>query len=311
MILSSQASAKIAFDGLVTALTNAEPFPEERSRHAEFLVEPNGHSKIGQIKIYGERNTGTRFLHELIQQNFAVTILSPEAARREIAERIRNELAGKLHLGAQTRLIRRIILNRLHDIENHRQVSATLGWKHMRPPIEVIVKQGFTAGTLFLVVAKHPVFWALSFHRRPYHDYLRFKKMGFSEFIRHMFIPTDRDNVDVLYHRSPLELYAAKVDGYRELAELGVPFELVRYEDLLSDTSGFVQALCAKHGLPRVSDDVFVPPLSTKGDERALDDLCSLYRLDNVAQAVSHEDYEFILSVFSAERLRWLGYSAG
>jgi len=265
--------------------------------------------RIEQVKIYGERNTGTRFLHELIQRNFEVRLLSPEAASREHADLIRTELGGKLPSGLQGRLIRRIILNRLHDLENNRKVAATLGWKHTRPPVEVIVQQCLTASILFLVVVKHPVFWALSFHRKPYHDYLRLRKMSFAEFIRHMFIPTDRDNVDPLFFKSPLELYAAKVDGYRQLASLGVPFELVRYEELLSDVSGFVQALSMKHGLPRKSADVFVPPSSTKGDERTLGDFRFIYSLDDVNQAVSREDYEFIMSAFGAERLRWLGYS--
>src|ERR1043165_1521440 len=84
--------------------------------------------RIEQVKIYGERNTGTRFLHELIQRNFEVRLLSPEAGSREHADLIRTELGGKLPSGLQGRLIRRIILNRLHDLENNRKVAATLGW---------------------------------------------------------------------------------------------------------------------------------------------------------------------------------------
>jgi hypothetical protein len=34
----------------------------------------------------------------------------------------------------QKGLIRRIVLNRLHDIENQKQILLTLGWKHMCPP---------------------------------------------------------------------------------------------------------------------------------------------------------------------------------
>ena len=134
--------------------------------------------------------------------------------------------------------------------------------------------------------------------------------MSFSEFIRHMFIPTDRDNVGDLYYRSPLELYAAKVEGYQQLAKLGVALELVRYEDLLDKTAEFARMLSSKYGLRRLSEVLTVPQLSTKGDERALEDFRSIYKLD-VVHAVCREDYEFILAVFGAERLRWLGYSDG
>jgi hypothetical protein len=239
-------------------------------------------------------------------------MFSPDAAKREDRDRIRSELEALLRSEPQKGLIRRIVLNRLHDIENQKQILLTLGWKHMCPPVDLFLADPkLIRRTLFLVTVKHPVFWALSLHRRPYHDYFRSKKMSFSEFIRHMFIPTDRDNVGDLYYRSPLELYAAKVEGYQQLAKLGVALELVRYEDLLDKTAEFARMLSSKYGLRRLSEVLTVPQLSTKGDERALEDFRSIYKLEDVVHAVCREDYEFILAVFGAERLRWLGYSDG
>jgi len=259
---------------------------------------------IEQVKIYGERNTGTRFLQTLMKRNFVATILDGTASTEE--RETRKELVKNL----DEWLITMIVKDRFEAHANKRLVSESFGWKHTNPPIEFLRSvPDRTAKTLFVALVKHPVYWTLSFQKRPYHSYFRYQTMSFHDFVRHIFIPTGRDNVDPAFYDSVVELYAAKMDGYRRLAELGVPFELLRYEDLVRDIPGFLKRIETKHALARRREKDIVRDASTKkGDAERLADYQAKYRVDKVRDAVAPDDYDYIIEKFGKDRLRWLGY---
>jgi hypothetical protein len=253
-----------------------------------------------RTKIYGERNSGTRFLTDLIKKNFTTPVLL-------------GSTPGEYdELGLCTpepSLVRNVIRDRQTHLANRRAIPDTLGWKHMSPPIDFLkAMPQLAATTLFLIIVKHPVFWALSFHRRPYSSYFDSRKLNFDEWLRQIFIPTARDNVEQAFYPSAMGIYAAKVDGYRRLAELQVPFELIRYEELISDIPRFLRRLEVKYRLPRQRRRDVIRRTSTKGDKRELGDFLAQYRLDRVTASVSADNYDFIISSFGEDRLRWLGY---
>jgi hypothetical protein len=269
-------------------------------------------SDIAQIKIYGERNTGTHFLNDLLAKNFTVPLLpsSPETMqprkKKVIAARERY-LSHVRKNGHQ--IYRHVVADRYNDIANQRYLPKTFGWKHTLPPLDFLETRPMARQTLFIITVKHPVYWALSYHRRPYHSYFPVQQMEFSEFIRHLFIPTGRDNVNVPLYESIIDLYAAKVDGYRRLVEAAFPAELIRYEELIADISGFLKRVEEKYALERNSEEEHVREKNMKkGDDATLTDFRTKYQLDRVTEAVSPEDYQFLMSRFGAERLAWLGY---
>lgn len=265
----------------------------------------NDRPAIEKLKVYGERNTGTRFLKHLMKKNFGVKMMRSSNENYHFREQILEQLSD------HEWLIRRIAIERYNGIVNRRLELDSFGWKHTSPPIEAIkAAPEMAASTLFVVLVKHPVYWALSFKERPYDSYFRYDDMTVSQFLRHVFVPTERDNVPDVTYDSAVGLYAAKVDGYRALADLAVPFQLVRYEDLITDVAGFMKRLEDLHGLPRRQDSDVIREDSTKGDEHTLDDYKSKYRLDKVRDGVSAEDYDFIIEKFGKDRLAWLGYDA-
>jgi len=260
-----------------------------------------------RVKIYGERKTGTTFLTDLIRRNFSIPLLSgtPDRPNRVERERLLERVADR------SSGVRRIVLDRISDQENRRALPDTLGWKHMYPPIALLQTiPDFVAGTLFLVTVKHPVYWLLSYHRRPLDYIINCAKLGFTEFLHEPFVPTLRDSVETPLYSSAVEFYGEKVDGYRRLSELTPRFELVRYEDLLTDVPGFVEQLASKHGLPRHSDRPVIRETSTNRRESTFDEYRQEYRLDRVRDAVSSDDFDFIVQTFGCERLNWLGYRA-
>lgn len=266
---------------------------------------------IERIKIYGERNSGTRFLFDLCRKNFALSVIPQTLPDRAKMAWLYDELRERLESYPRQRgILRAVVVNRMFDLENERRMPELLGWKHMRPPVQYLVSNPASArGVLFLVVVKHPVFWTLSFHRHPYHDFLHGGRLEFSDFIRNMFIPTWRDNVSEPFYPSVIDLYASKIDGYRELQEMGVPFELVRYEDLIRDISGFIRGVSDRHGVDLQRGAPIVPNKSTKPDDRQFSDFQNSYSWDKLESAVSPEDRNYIYSRFGEDRLRWLGYT--
>jgi hypothetical protein len=270
------------------------------------------------VKVYGERNTGTNFLMALLRKNFAVSVWPafPEqlgTRRNPLGRRIAAERAQLIaNMRQYGRPIRLLAVDRFSDIQNRKHMDATLGWKHMAPPIAYLKGMPeITSKTLFIVLVKHPVFWALSYQKHPYHSYFPVEQMSFSEFVRHVFIPTFRDNLEVPFYESIVDLYGAKVDAYRDLSELGVAIEIVRYENLIADIAGFLDVIETRHNLSRTAEEAVVRERSMKHDvDATLLDFREKYRLARVTEAVSPEDYEFIMSRFGAERLAWLGYPA-
>ncbi|MBV9571351.1 MAG: hypothetical protein JO056_08930 [Alphaproteobacteria bacterium] len=261
---------------------------------------------VAQIKLYGERNTGTNFLEHLLRNNFTQPLLEGTANKQEKKQRRQmvKPLDGKL--------IAKIVKDRFDTrASNVRLLPEGLGWKHTSPPLKYLQSvPGRAAETLFLVLVKHPVFWSVSFLNRPYHSFFDYDGMTFSEFIRHPFVPTGRDNVEDPVYPSVVDLYAAKVDGYRKLIEMGVRHEIILYEQLIQDVGGFLARIGARHGLVRrYPDRDIVRDAATKNDIATLADYREKYRLDSVRSIVTPDDFDFIVQRFGTERLRWLGYS--
>jgi hypothetical protein len=258
-----------------------------------------------RVKIYGERNTGTTFLRNLMNKNFEIENIIGTPLNLVEDEAKAAFTASTENLPAWAR---KLVRDRFAEEANRKHMRETLGWKHMSPPVSLLRKSSeLTRDVLFLVTAKHPVFWALSFHRHPYHDYFD-RTPDFSKFLRHPFIPTLGDNVAVPMYGSAIELYAGKVDAYRKLATLDLTMELVRYEDLVADVPAFLDALAKRHGLVRRTETVKMLDTSTKGDERTFEEFQSTYKVEHARSAVSPEDYDFIMSAFGKDRLAWLGY---
>lgn len=274
------------------------------SRETDSAALPRSAS-VERAKIYGERRTGTTFVTDLIHRNFTVPLLFGMPGRAHRAER-EKLMEGLAH---EPIAVRRVVLDRIGEQENRCSISDTLGWKHMFPPLALLQSMPeFVDSTLFIVTVKHPVFWALSFYRAPIDVIYKFRRQDFSQFLRQPFVPTLRDGMEAPFYASVVEFYADKVEGYRKLAAMVPHFELVRYEDLLTDVPGFVDLLTEKYRLVRQSGETSLRETSTNHREGTFDSYREEYRLDRVREQVSSDDYDFIVQRFGRERLDWLGY---
>ena len=116
------------------------------------------------LKIFGERNTGTNYLQQLIKENLDVHLL-PGSSPVWI-NKLQSHLFGK---------------NWLNDFYFSLTFKSNLGWKH-----RLLKLDDFTIDNVkdvfFITLTKNPYSWLLSLYRRPYHHY-NSKTQSFSEFL--------------------------------------------------------------------------------------------------------------------------------
>lgn len=187
---------------------------------------------ITRIKIYGERNTGTNFLTELIGENLAVEVL-PGSAPAWL-NRLQKKLPGKEWL------------RDLHDLLTFPQ---RLGWKHRQPPPAALTAAlpHHRSDTLVITLSKNPYSWLLFLKKRPYH-FRDDKKMPFSPFIRSRWATVGREG-----HRGPyanaVDMWNRKNAAYLALSS-GLPSVLnITYEQLLADGQAVMEQIRERLGI--------------------------------------------------------------
>ena len=155
------------------------------------------------MKIYGERNTGTNFLTQLIRQNFVCEIVPGTLAEARPGYRdiLEHEIETTIADAAKRILVRQI---RLDEFFRGNRWT-TLGWKHSVPPTETIRSHPDKSNILFVIVTKNPYAWALSLFRRPYENVALDRPHDLLSFITEPWLAGDRDNTPVIL-RSPVEL---------------------------------------------------------------------------------------------------------
>lgn len=110
-------------------------------------------------------------------------------------------------------------------------------WKHAAPSYHSDFKR-FDVRSLFLV--RNPYSWALSLHRRPYHN-MGVRRALISEFLAVPWMTLGRDQVARILP-SPMDLWSLKLKAYRkfirEARADGMPSAVMKFEDLTHDPVG-------------------------------------------------------------------------
>lgn len=189
--------------------------------------------KVGPfLKVYGERNTGTNYLSQLIKLNLKA-----------------HELPGSVPPAIdiwQRKLQRKFdIKELLKDIYFDISFRKNLGWKHsLVDPKKISQKSNLPLeATSFITITKNPYSWLLSLHKRPYHQYFREgEKIDFETFIVSPWKTVGRDNLSKKVS-SPVELWNIKNRSYLKLKE-NFSTENIRYEDLLDNPQAMTVLLC-------------------------------------------------------------------
>lgn len=177
---------------------------------------------MNQVKIFGERNTGTNYLKELLRRNFNVSII---------------EGVPTLNYMRLNKLLFFIPKQKVIDFYFSNYSKSSLGWKHSCPNKKLICGDGRyindDLGLLFL--SKNPYAWLLSMYKRPHHFDGKIESMDFIEFLKHPWPTLGRDNVSKPL-KNIIDVYNIKYRAYLDFVEKQNNCLLLRYEDLILNT---------------------------------------------------------------------------
>jgi len=183
-----------------------------------------------RLKIFGERNTGTNALAELITRNIGEILCSGVAD--EVVADLPERLRSIVSLDEPYRLfLRHAIVDDIFSV-----VPAECMFKHTAPEFSPrFIEQ--EVGVIFLV--KNPYSWLVSMFRRP-HGMLLPKVDDFSLFLRRPWLTLARDNLPRVL-ASPIEMWNRKVAAYCRFGSAatqhGLPFCVLRFEDFVQGST--------------------------------------------------------------------------
>lgn len=198
------------------------------------------------VKIYGERNTNTNYLSQLIRLNLKVEELPGVVPARIMA--LQRKMPGH-------ELVR--------DLYFLLSYGQNLGWKHTCVKSAAVLSRCPVVRkneVCFITLTKNPYSWLLSLHRNPYHQrYLQ--KPDFETFLRTPWRTLRRENAEKVV-KSPIELWNLKNAANLQLASLHA-LNLTS-ESLIENPAAVIEQISRKFSIERHSDKFMNYERSTK-----------------------------------------------
>ena len=223
------------------------------------------------LKVYGERNSGTRYLERLVAANLRVRLLRGEAPR------------FVTWLGPDSEAMR----DRYFRLTARRN----LGWKHRLPPAAAELAEPGSCGATarFLTLVKNPYSWILSLLRRPYSATRTYASL--EELVTSPWATVGRECAPAQFPDA-VAMWNAKA-----AANLALPAGRtanLRYEDLIADPEATINALARDLNLGRRSDSFWNEQSSTKDSAQTFDDYRSYYLEGRWRQKLSDSQVRLI-----------------
>ncbi len=191
-----------------------------------------------RIKVFGERNTGTRAVMEMVRALEGATINTPVTKEPDLdylEEQIKKTIKG-FH--------RELYVDAILDVRRKRQAGVS-AWKHAAP----VVDDSYAAhGCSVLFLVRDPYSWIKSLTRRPYH--IRAPRLdSVEDFIQRPWLCMERDNIDRVLI-SPMNLWNEKLRAYLAFAEEApVPSTVLHFENFVIDPVAALGQALARFGV--------------------------------------------------------------
>lgn len=247
------------------------------------------------VKVFGERNSGTNFLNLMLHGN---------GVHATILDKDKDFLPAEWVLGFAEQH-RDFFVERYLDQLDRQEFSRNFGWKHARVSFDRFATHEMFPRTFFILLVRNPYNFVSSLHRRNY-NILPPVATDRKSFIRAPLMANERDHVDNVYVRTPVDLWNQKTLAAIDLTLKVKNACLVRYEDVVRDTIGFIRWL-SRAGLVFDHDDI-VPMASTKRDPIRFEDYRAKALNFDPAEEFDAEDHAFIRDRIPEKLARMLGY---
>ena len=235
-----------------------------------------------KVKIFGERNTGTNYLAKLIENNFDVEILRGTVSKDSIFTF--REWTKDLFF----------MLTRRRN----------LGWKHSFVNRNLVLN--YKDKPIIITLTKNPYSFLLSLYKRPYH-YKANKPNTFLDFLRQVWILTDRDNCKEKILNSPIDLWNIKNKSYIDLLGAYSNCLLFTYEELLENPDQVIISISEKLKLP-LKEKFKNYDESTKDDNKNFNDYQDYYLNELWKKDMNNDEIIFINSKLDLNVLSYFRY---
>ncbi len=254
------------------------------------------------IKVFGERNTGTRAALTMLRKVPDVVIgggFVPETEELARADRLRQTIEAQFRAPWKG-----LYLDAVRDMEcvARGQLGA---WKHSLPSYDPDFAE---RGVRVLFMVRDPYSWALSLFRKPYHRKGP-RADSVEAFVEQPWMTERRDYMPCVLE-SPLELWNEKLRAYlafrTEAEETGVPVQTVRFEDFIVEPVAEITRVLDTFGIEATG----VEPVqnSTKNKAQQLPALQAYYREERWISRISATAAERIANWVDWEVASHFGY---
>jgi len=245
---------------------------------------------VRQIKIYGERNTNTNYLEQLIRLNLDVTQI-PGVVPRYV-KTIQKVLPGKEWLR-----------NRYFSFTPYRN----LGWKHGRVLSEPDLRHFdiLNRGICLVSITKNPYSWLMSLYRKPYSHQYRGGKPDFETFLTTPWKTVARDNCERVL-ASPVELWNIKNASYLLLENFdGLNLTT---ESTVQDPQAVIEKISGHFSIERLAPGFLNYEKSTKDSSKDFTWYQDFYLNEKWRNDLSEQAVAIISRSVDQDLMRHFGY---
>lgn len=188
------------------------------------------------VKIFGERNTGTNALLQLLKNNSESEFHPGTMAELSCFTARKMTVLQSLGLRSEKKeqMIDKVFEGR----------PLLQRWKHSATNVTLEELQPI-GDTAFIFTVRSPLSWLVGLYKRPYHMLVE-KPQSLSSFASTNWVPVKRENLALSFYR-PLDLLEEKWRSYVNLMELleikGIKYKVIKFEDFVVNQNDVFESL--------------------------------------------------------------------
>lgn len=255
-----------------------------------------------RIKIFGERNTGTRAVKQMLCRAPHLTLQQGSLAL-EKRDASWCQLHEAVNLYYQDDW-RRLYMDALRD-DGRQDSDQIFAWKHAAPDWSM----GYLKHQIDVIfMLRNPYSWALSTACKPYHIKGP-RTSDFTKFITRPWLTERRDNVSAVLP-SVMDLWTTKVTAYSDFAKMAEHFGMTSYfmlfESFILDPKAAVSQALNAFGI--TAEGVKKIDASTKLGGKNLTEAQRFYRDENWKLRLTRTSVAQINALLDVDLVKSFGY---